>query len=496
MIFVALSVFAVTGCVHRAECKLHGGPEWHVLTSPHFEMRTDAELDDARGALERMEQLRGVLFDFCGGQAEAPSKLTILYFRDRDEIDDLRSTDRAYMNSYARRMVLGPDFFTTAGWRVGSVLVHELTHDVAHHALLRMPRWLNEGLAQYLATAHLEKNGTQVAVGMQDSSALYGVTMHNRFPVSELWDFSGPLWKEEDAEREGTFYSSSWLLVHFLVNRHYTELATWFDHLRRAEDPRSSFEAIFGKDSQKLEKELDDYLSDGHYSAFHYDVNLSPVPITVKELPPSLVHLARFELGWDAVESDLPRSPEKVADDATKAIQLGHDVFEAREFQFQLTLGRDARLQSARTLAAEFPNEAQAHFLLAKQLKTQGPTRDEALRELRKVLELNPRHASALNAIAWDMVTHGEGAKAVGMAQTAVEVEPWNANIVDTLASAMAAAGRCSDASATEHRALELLGHDASRTNQDFAKRAELFSRPDCASHVPQAETTVAAQGN
>jgi Flp pilus assembly protein TadD len=86
----------------------------------------------------------------------------------------------------------------------------------------------------------------------------------------------------------------------------------------------------------------------------------------------------------------------------------------------------------------------------------------EAVEQYRRLLQLRPDSVEILNNLAWLLATHepaqgGDPARAVQLAQRASEVAgPENAQCLDTLAAAYAAAGRFSDAVVTAERAFAL----------------------------------------
>ena len=85
---------------------------------------------------------------------------------------------------------------------------------------------------------------------------------------------------------------------------------------------------------------------------------------------------------------------------------------------------------------------------------------NQAIADYTKALDINPYHADAYNNLAWALAICPDyrlrnGAKAVEVAQKAVELNP-EADTLDTLAAAYAAAGHFSEAIDTTQKALEL----------------------------------------
>ncbi len=113
------------------------------------------------------------------------------------------------------------------------------------------------------------------------------------------------------------------------------------------------------------------------------------------------------------------------------------------------------------------PDFAEAHNTLGIALAAGGRL-DEAIAHFRKALEISPDFTEAINDLAWQLATCPEaslrnGAEAVELARRAEQLTGGRqAEVLDTLAAAYAAAGRFQEAVATARKALEL----ATKQNQ------------------------------
>jgi tetratricopeptide (TPR) repeat protein len=95
----------------------------------------------------------------------------------------------------------------------------------------------------------------------------------------------------------------------------------------------------------------------------------------------------------------------------------------------------------------------------------------EALGHWRKAHLIDPGRTSATLGVAWLLATAPDaslrnGAEAVQLAESARNSEPENAEVLDTLAAALAEDGQFTRASATETRALELATAQGNRALQ------------------------------
>jgi len=107
------------------------------------------------------------------------------------------------------------------------------------------------------------------------------------------------------------------------------------------------------------------------------------------------------------------------------------------------------------------PNNAKARYRLAGALAKSGSTR-EAIEHYHRLLQQMPDSIEALNDLAWLLATQqtaagGDPARAVQLSQRACELGGQeNAQCLDTLAAACAAAGRFEDAVSVAQKAVRL----------------------------------------
>ena len=70
---------------------------------------------------------------------------------------------------------------------------------------------------------------------------------------------------------------------------------------------------------------------------------------------------------------------------------------------------------------------------------------------------LRPEDATALNNLAWYYVQQGKAADAGPLITKAIQIAPYDPLMLDTLAAVQAMLGRCSEAVASEARAVDAL---------------------------------------
>ena len=94
----------------------------------------------------------------------------------------------------------------------------------------------------------------------------------------------------------------------------------------------------------------------------------------------------------------------------------------------------------------------------------------------RKAIALNPEDTVSLNNLAWLLALSDRPGEALGFANRALDLAPWNAVYIDTLAEIAARLRKCPEASRLIGRAsriLELRGEK----REDIQKRRSEISR-------------------
>lgn len=139
-----------------------------------------------------------------------------------------------------------------------SILLHEYTHHFliasARHA---MPRWLNEGAAEYFSSARFNEDGS-VDLGLPNNDRAWEISQAAPVSLRELLDYD--LYRENRSGRYDAYYGRAWLLFHYLrfnparagqLERYWTAVASGADSLEAGAQ-------IFG-DLDQLESELRSY---------------------------------------------------------------------------------------------------------------------------------------------------------------------------------------------------------------------------------------------
>jgi hypothetical protein len=141
---------------------LFAASEWLKVTSSNFEMYTTAGSRDGRRPIEYFEEVREFFRRVRSQQVSTQLPVTIVAFKNAKEY-------RPYtMNEVAVAYFTGDeqrDYIVMSG--VGSehfpTAVHEYMHLLIRHSGLKLPVWMNEGIAEVYST--LRPVGGQILIG-------------------------------------------------------------------------------------------------------------------------------------------------------------------------------------------------------------------------------------------------------------------------------------------------------------------------------------------
>ncbi len=193
-------------------------PVWFAARSSHFEVYSETGAESARSTLARFERLRtffaqNKLLDF-GPSLNAGPPLRIISFRSAKEYDAFRlraNADAYYISSEGQGYIV----MLTPQSQDFAIGAHEYTHSVLHAGALRLPAWLNEGLAEFFSTVRISSGGCQL--GGTLPGRMQTLTHYKWLPLEQLLALpeAAAVQTREGAE---IFYAESWALTDLLVD--------------------------------------------------------------------------------------------------------------------------------------------------------------------------------------------------------------------------------------------------------------------------------------
>ncbi len=377
---------------------------WTAVRSPHFTVYTNAAPERGGEIAASLERFRAVFAQLAPGiELKSPAPTKILAFRDARSYAPYKTSPDRRGSSILGQFLSHPDgnYLTLdAGTELlgaYAVIYHEYVHYFVRHNFPGVPRWFNEGLAEYYST--FETDGEMAYVGRPVERHLQWLERYGELDLGEV------LTVQKAAGHRGVgsgrsaarFYAVSWALVHYLLSGETERLeraADFFLLLAAGEDPEEAFEEAFELRLGKLEQELEEYLRAGELPAAAISLQALPEPLITLEAMPAadvLFHLgdllAHMRRTADA-ERHFQRALDREADhpEVHAGLALVRDLQGRRDEA--AVLYRDAlRLGSADPLT---------YLLYGRHLLSQGRGSAERARAiLRQAVDLDRGYGEA-----------------------------------------------------------------------------------------------------
>ncbi len=144
---------------------------------------------------------------------------------------------------------------------------HEYAHYIIRSRLERpAPRWLEEGLAQYLSTLKIESSDRASAGAWERRRVLVSFLESKHKDWAEILDFDI---MHSDAEDLLVQYDVAWVLVHYLVHGFdgpsedspFDRVSQLLERVNAGEDALASYMSITNTDEEELDRALYEYLT-------------------------------------------------------------------------------------------------------------------------------------------------------------------------------------------------------------------------------------------
>lgn len=350
--------------------------EWFEVSSTHFVIYGNGSERSMRKFADQLERYHDAVGLLTGRQEIAPSpsnRVTIYLVRDGDKVRDLLGGGKATRN-------IGGFYIPRAGRPIAVVpritgdaddvfdpSMATLLHEYAHHLLISasafaLPRWANEGAAEFFASASFDDDGA-VQVGKPNSRRALELAYAPDVTATDLLDPASYEKKRGKSTAYDAFYGKSWALYHYLSldPARKGQLAAYYRALAGGQPVREAGAATFG-DFRALEKELDAYLKRRR---------LLSIRIDARALDPGTITLRRLTAGQVAI---MP-------------VQVQSWAGVSREQAKELVV-------EARAIAARFPGDGAVLAALAE-AEVDAGNNAEALAAANAALKLDPRLVNA-----------------------------------------------------------------------------------------------------
>jgi hypothetical protein len=301
--------------------------QWRTTRTDHFEVFSAASEKQTRQLVVQLEQFRASFIGMFGLRPAHEPRVTVMLFNSDRLFTPYKPTYNGRPKEVSGYFVGGTDEVVialntdTSSDDFGDpaeIVFHEYVHLLLHTRGLRLPLWLNEGLAELFSTFRV--SGETVEYGHPKDHYVYALNSGATMSMAKMMAVteSSPEYNEE--HRAGLFYAQSWALAHFLVwgedRKNAARISRYINLV--GEPPTGNdvtFAEVFGPDFAKLGEKLRAYLEGGRYYQ-----RRGPVPL--KGLAAKIAVRAATELERDFALLNLRWRVHRSGDSMLAALKL------------------------------------------------------------------------------------------------------------------------------------------------------------------------------
>jgi len=265
------------GCGARGpRVAAHGDEGWHELTSRHFVLETDLELDEGQRLVTDLESIYDALQQFAFPYRQPMDAVThVAIFDGFHDLSPLgyRATGGLYLYDGTGALNDAPLMLLPAAADDDKEhVVHELCHAFIAYYYPQAPLWLNEGLAEYYSTVAIEEHevafgaylpgvtfsADERGIGVSGQDAYLVIPSSAVPPFAELRKLDAARFYGDDLadpdslaadDKRAVSYKSAWAAVHTLQDlpNGRRRFAAYLESLHAAAvDEPTAFQQSFG----------------------------------------------------------------------------------------------------------------------------------------------------------------------------------------------------------------------------------------------------------
>jgi tetratricopeptide (TPR) repeat protein len=469
----ALLLAAISSPLVAQDAKLSSSnaAPWVRVSEGNLAVYTQGDPAQSSLLLHSFAQLRNALAQASPFRVDQSANLKIIAFHSEREFNRYRLSagSCAYYQQTHRSEYIVLQDLNPAHHELFS---HEFTHFVLAHSGVSLPLWLNEGLADFYSTFHID--GNRVIFGRSVPGRLHVLHSSEWLPLDKLFEVSPSSPYYSELGRMTLFYSESWALAHMLVvsPSYAAGFPKFLQALSEGHTAAEGFQLVYHKTPAQLETDLRDYVDQQHLPVIEAQLtSVSDAPaaasmasVSNADMDFMLADLAvanpNARVGLEAqlasAASQVPGSPDAEENLGYLALRQGKSA--AARAHFQLAVDRHSSDPGVLFYLAHLNHEA-------------GAPSDQVIPLLQRALSLKPGLSEARLELALVQTSDGNFPKALEALQNLTGLHPENVYAAAyTEAYCYAHTDKLPEARIAAQRAQTLAGND-----HDRAETSELL---------------------
>jgi hypothetical protein len=250
---------------------------WRYVKTTHFEILSATSEKKTRELVVALEQFRASFISTFGLKPAHEPRVTVVLFNSHSQFKPYYPLYNGKPKQVAGYFVPGADEVAIAltaerdedeDQDPTQTILHEYVHFLLNARGMRLPTWLNEGIAELFSTFRV--NGKVVEYGRPKDLYVDVLNHSSLMPLPKLMAVteSSPDYNEE--HRAGMFYAQSWAMAHFLIcgadRNNALRLSRYLELIQApGTDADAAFREVFASDFKELPTKLRAYLHGGQY---------------------------------------------------------------------------------------------------------------------------------------------------------------------------------------------------------------------------------------
>lgn len=266
---------------------------WVEAKSDNFVFIGDVSEKRAKKILSELEEYRAIIFAlFQVEPSDETVPLRVYAVQSSDDIEDMTGAKNV-AGVYATRLE-NPLFILNVkgGFTDKSPAKATALHEYTHHLLSQYtdqmyPRWVNEGMAEYLSTFRASDKG-RVRIGLPKEGRGWTLARYDWMDwdilTSSIRRYPYPNSSDRNVEAvQALFYAQSWLAVHYIQSTPdmAQRLSEYIRGAPQASDPKAYFTTVFGMTPTAFGEELQRYFKRNNYTGRMVTLPGSVVEMTI-----------------------------------------------------------------------------------------------------------------------------------------------------------------------------------------------------------------------
>lgn len=420
------------------------GSAWLQVRTTHFDLHTDLIEPAALDMAHALEESRAALLSVAWQGAPDP--------RGRTEVTVFASEDR-YREYWQRNSAVGlaqslagAERLIVAFWEeerphgLPLVAVHEIAHDLSDWFTPLQPAWYSEGMAQFLEGVEYDRAKRRAVLGGVPAPMVRVLQSYDRSAAGVEGLFTARDPHKGDDRATSRFYFTSWLLVHWLINRHGDPFRQFQSDLSRLVDWREAWSSRFPSlGPRELDARLEEYMDGGRFDYISEEVEVPPFSPRLRVLSAAEGH------GLSSWMASRLGASELAMQDMERALALDPNELNALRTRYRNLRGPShaaARLSVARKLVRAHSQSAEAWLLLARSADS-ATERSSAIDQAQS---LAPDHPGVLELLASRSLDARDNPAALVHSQILIRRTAPSIRIIILHLQALARNGRCDEA--------------------------------------------------